>query len=204
MARWADLFIEALDEDMIEFLERNRIRVVGLWGEVLERYREALEKRGFVVVPRVYIEDIERLAPSREGLVSFRPRDKISMRRGGKVGSVMTIVIDEENSEYCTEEQIEVMRGGPVALEILARPLIYDDVFPRYLRHIKTCVRRALSSGVDVVLSSGARRLEELFPPGGFRLVERFLTGLRGSLTYSWYTVLERWDKRFVEKMRYV
>lgn len=201
MIRWADLYIERLDENMIEFISRNRIRVVGLKDEIFDTYNNLLRKRDLITIKRLYIEDADQISHKIKDLIVFRPLDKNSMRRGGKIRLTFTILIDEENYEYCSDEQIEAMRGGSASLEILARPLLDEELFPRYIRYIKYCVRKALINGVDVILSSGARRFEELFSPGSMRFLERYITGVRGSLTYSWYTLLERWNKKFVEEM---
>ena len=196
--RWADLLILSVNKEILDFLMRNRFRVIGLVDpdQVPSEYRDK-----FVIIKRKIYDDIDRVYPSKEYLVGFIPRDKDSARRAGKINAVISIIFDEENIEFCTREQISVMIGKNVFIEILARSILDDKYYPRFMRYATSCIRRAVSEGIDVVLSSGARSFEEVFSPGALRVIERYITNLRGSLTYSWYRVLERWRIDLVRKI---
>lgn len=196
--RWADLLIFNTSREVLDFLLQNRFRVIGTLDPV-ETPREHSEK--LIIVKRRFLEDIDKVFPSREYLVAFKPRDVESARRAGRIDHPISIVFDEENIDLCTREQLVVMRGKRVFIEILARAVLYDEYLPRFMRYAKTCIRRALVEGIDVVLSSGARNLEEAFSPGAFRVLERYLTGIRGSLTYSWFRVLEKWREDLVKRI---
>ncbi len=193
---WADLLVLKIDKEILEYLLQNRFKVIGLINPDLvpEEYRDKI-----IIIRRKLFDDIDRVFPSKDYLIGFIPRDKESARRAGKINSVISVIFDEENIEFCTKEQISVMRGKNSFIEILARSILNNDYYPRFMRHAMRCVRRAVLEGIDVVLSSGARDLEELFSPGAFRVIERSMIGLRGSLTYSWFRVIERWRNDLVK-----
>ncbi|MGC9148727.1 MAG: hypothetical protein ACP5GI_04730 [Sulfolobales archaeon] len=196
--RWADLLILNVDKEVLDFLVKNRFRVIGLVNSDLvpSDYRDK-----FLIIKRKIYDDIDRVYPSKDYLVGFVPRDKDSARRAGKINGVISIVFDEENIEFCTREQITVMIRKNVFIEVLARSILDDRYYPKFMKYATSCIRGAILEGIDVILSSGARGVEELFSPGAFRVIERYITNLRGSLTYSWYRVLEKWRSDLVRNI---
>ncbi|MEM4484953.1 MAG: hypothetical protein QW366_01225 [Sulfolobales archaeon] len=195
---YADLLLQTLDRFILELYKESGVRIIGLPEDLDEK--DYL--RDFMVIRRSIIDDIDRVRPRRNNLIAFKPSDKESARRAGKISSFpFTIILDEDSIEYCTREQIEIMRGGRASLEILARVILQDSEISRYLRILKPCVRYAIKNGIDVILSSGSRVSEEVFPPRSFRILERYLVGLRGVLTYSWYHLLEKWNKDLVRSI---
>ncbi|MEZ0290557.1 MAG: hypothetical protein ABWJ42_05655 [Sulfolobales archaeon] len=196
---YADLMLLNINPFITSVYRESGVRVIGVPRD-LEVDERVL--RDFFIIRRVIIDDIDRLREEKNYLIAFKPRDKESARRAGKVESFsLTILIDEDTIEYCTREQIEVMRGKSTSLEILARAILDDRKAPRYLRHLGACVKYAVKNGVDIIISSGSRTSEEIFPPRSFRVVERYLIGIRGVLTYSWFHVLEKWNKNLVREI---
>jgi RNase P/RNase MRP subunit p30 len=144
-----------------------------------------------LMIPRIVINDINNFKPSESYLVAYKPSKKEHARRAGKVKRVSTILFDENNIELCDEEQVEVMKRGSAALELLLRPLLDSNTLPKYLFMMRRCLELAYKEGIDILISSGARSLDELWPPGTIWALGSMI-GFRG-ISSNWIEVLRRW-----------
>jgi RNase P/RNase MRP subunit p30 len=144
-----------------------------------------------LMIPRIVINDIKNFKPSESYLVAYKPSKKEHARRAGKVKRVSTILFDENNIELCDEEQVEVMKRGSAALELLLRPLLDSNTLPKYLFMMRRCLELAYKEGIDILISSGARSLDELWPPGTIWALGSMI-GFRG-IASNWIEVLRRW-----------
>jgi RNase P/RNase MRP subunit p30 len=144
-----------------------------------------------VMIPRKVVDDIRIFKPSERYLVAYRPSNKDHARRAGKVRKASTILFENGNVELCDEEQIEVMKGGSAAIELLLSPLLDSGTLPRYLFRMRRCIELAYREGVDIVISSGARSLEELWSSGSIVALGS-MVGVK-VIAYNWVEVLRRW-----------
>ncbi len=148
---------------------------------------------GLLVIPRKLVVDIDLFKPSSNFLVAFKPSKKQDARRAGKVRRASTLLFDENNIDLCDEEQIEVMRGGSAAIEIMISALLNTKALPRFLSRVGRCVKLAAEEGIDIVISSGARELAEAWAPGSIRILCYMIDRRLGNMTFSWVEVVRRW-----------
>jgi len=186
---YADLLV------LIDSVEKERLasiyeslgyKVVGL-----PSIGDVGEVGGVLLIPRKVIEDIDSFRPSERYLAAYRPSKKEHARRAGKVRRASTILFDSSNIDLCDEEQIEVMKRGSAAVEITLSPLLEAETLVKYLPRVRRCVELASKEGVEVILSSGARRLEEIWPSGSIWALGHII-GVRSAIA-SWVEVLRRW-----------
>ncbi|MEM4970961.1 MAG: hypothetical protein QXE01_06880 [Sulfolobales archaeon] len=144
-----------------------------------------------LMIPRIVTSDIKTFKPSRSYLVAYKPSKKEHARRAGKVKRASTILFDGNNIELCDEEQVEVMKRGSAALEFLLRPLLDNNTLPKYLSMMKRCIELAYREGIDIVISSGAKSIEELWSPGAIWVLGSMI-GFR-DIASNWVEVLRRW-----------
>jgi len=149
---------------------------------------------GLSIIPRVVVSDIDLFRPSRKVLVAFKPRSKEHARRAGKAKGVSTILFDRDNIDICDDEQIEVMRRSSTSLEVVISPLLDNNSMPRFLNRMEKCIKRAIREGVDVIIASGAREVEEIWAPGSIRSLCGLISIDHWNIIYSWVEVIRRWN----------
>lgn len=146
------------------------------------------------IIPRIVVSDIDLFRPSRKVLVAFKPGSREHARRAGKARGVSTILFDRDNIDICDEEQIEVMRRSSTSLEFVISPLLDSNSMPRFLNRMEKCVKRAIREGVDVIIASGARGVEEIWAPGSIRSLCSLISIDHRIILYSWVEVVRRWN----------
>lgn len=146
-----------------------------------------------LVIPRKLVVDIDLFRPSSNFLVAFKPGKKQDARRAGKVRRASTLLFDESNIDLCDEEQIEVMRRGSAAIEILISALLNNKALPRFFSRVSRCVKLAAEEGIDILFSSGARELAEAWAPGSIRILCSMIDRRLGNIAFSWVEVVRRW-----------
>jgi len=144
-----------------------------------------------LLIPRKVVDAIDSFRPSERYLVAFRPPKREHARRAGRVRRASTILFDGSNIEFCDEEQVEVMKRGSAAVEITLSPLLDRAAYTKYLPRVMRCIELSSKEGVDVVISSGARRVEELWPPGSIWALGSMI-GV-SSIAAGWVEVIRRW-----------
>jgi hypothetical protein len=146
-----------------------------------------------LIIPRKVVREISLFRPSSGFLVAFRPSAKSDARRAGKVRRTSTLLFDHNNIDLCDEEQIEVMRRGSSAIEIVISALLDNKIMPRFLSKIIRCVRLAAKEGIDVVFSSGARDPAEIWAPGSIRILYALIDRQFINMAFGWVEVVRRW-----------
>ena len=185
--------------DLLTMIEGDPSYTASLYTEIGYRVigRVDVEKiyniGKLVIIPRKVVREISLFRPSSGFLIAFRPNAKSDARRAGKVRKASTLLFDHNNIDLCDEEQIEVMRRGSPAIEIVISALLDNKIMPRFLSKISKCVRLATREGIDVVFSSGARDLAEIWAPGSIRALYALIDRRLINMVFGWVEVVRRW-----------